>query len=418
MAQVNDTTGFTEVLQEISESGNPLLTMLRMICQEVMELEVSQRVGADRSERTGERSGYRSGHRDRNLNTRLGALELSIPKLRKGGYVPFFMERWQRSEQALVAAVHDIYVMGVSTRKVQALAESMGIEGISAAEVSNMSKKLDEQVTAFRKQDFTGRKYPILWVDAIYEKVRVDSRVVSMAIEIVCGVSTDGHREVLAIEPMAEESTDSYLALFRDMRARRLEVPRLIISDAHSGLVSAIQQGFPGASWQRCKVHFMRNILAHIPQKSKDDFARELKEIWLAKEANEARNRAAALCSKYRNKYPKAVECLENGLEDSLTFYAFPMIDPRKIASSNMIERLNKEIRRRTRVVGIFPNEASYVRLVCSYILEYAEDWSYERVYLSPESLRKMLEGEETAEADVKLDALSPADLDRTCLAG
>jgi len=344
MAQVNDTTGFADALQEISESGNPLLTMLRMICQEVMELEVSQRVGADRSERTGERSGYRSGHRERSLNTRLGTLDLSVPKLRKGGYVPFFMERWQRSEQALVAAVHDIYVMGVSTRKVQALAESMGIEGISAAEVSNMSKKLDEQVTAFRKQDFTGRKYPILWVDAIYEKVRVDSRVVSMAIEIVCGVSTDGHREVLAIEPMAEESTDSYLTLFRDMRARGFEVPKLVISDAHTGLVAAIQQGFPGASWQRCKVHFMRNILVHIPQKSKDSFAKELKEIWLAKDAVEARARATALCEKYRTKYAKAVECLENGLEDSLTFYSFPMIDARKIASSNMIERLNNSI--------------------------------------------------------------------------
>ena len=392
MAQAHDTTGFNEVLQEISESGNPLLTMLRMICQEMMELEVNQHLNADRSQRTEGRTGYRSGYRERRLDTRLGTLNLDVPKVRNGGYVPFFMDRWQRSEQALITTIHDIYVMGVSTRKVKVLAESMGIEGISAAEVSKMAKQLDDQVTAFRKQDFSGKQYPILWVDAIYEKVRVDSRVVSMAIEIVCGVSTDGHREVLAIEPMAEESTDSYLALFRDLRSRGLEVPKLIISDAHSGLVSAIQQGFPGASWQRCKVHFMRNILAHIPQKSKDTFAKELKEIWLAKDAAEARTRATALSEKYRNKYPKAVECLENGLEDSLTFYFFPMIDQRKIASSNMIERLNREIRRRTRVVGIFPNEASYVRLVCSYILEYAEDWAYERVYLSPESIRKMQE--------------------------
>ncbi len=392
MAQVNDTIEFAEALQEISESGNPLLTMLRMICQEFMELEVSQKISADRSERSEERTGYRSGYRDRRLDTRLGTLNLSIPKLRSGGYVPAFMERWQRSEQALVATIHDIYVMGVSTRKVQALAESMGIESISAAEVSNMAKSLDEQVEAFRKQDFTGKQFPILWVDAIYEKVRVDSRVVSMAIEIVCGVSTDGHREVLAIEPMAMESKDSYLALFRDLRSRGLAVPKLIISDAHTGLVAAIQEGFPGASWQRCKVHFMRNILAHIPQRSKDAFAKELKQIWLAEDAEHARALAVALNEKYRNKYPKAIDCLENGLEDSLTFFSFPMIDQRKIASSNMIERLNKEIRRRTRVVGIFPNEASYMRLVCSYILEYAEDWAYERVYLSPESIRKMLD--------------------------
>lgn len=392
MAQGHDTTGFEEVLQEISESGNPLLTMLRMICQEFMELEVSQKISADRSERTEGRAGYRSGYRDRRLDTRLGTLNLSIPKLRSGGYVPAFMDRWQRSEQALVATIHDIYVMGVSTRKVKALAESMGIESISAAEVSNMSKALDEQVEAFRKQDFTGKQFPILWVDAIYEKVRVDSRVVSMAIEIVCGVSTDGHREVLAIEPMAIESKDSYLALFRDLSARGLAVPKLIISDAHTGLVAAIQEGFPGASWQRCKVHFMRNILAHIPQRAKDAFAKELKQIWLAEDAAHARVLANVLAEKYRSKYPKAIECLENGLEDSLTFFSFPMIDQRKIASSNMIERLNKEIRRRTRVVGIFPNEASYMRLVCSYILEYAEDWAYERVYLSPDSIRKMLD--------------------------
>ena len=392
MAQAHDTTGFNEVLQEISESGNPLLTMLRMICQEFMELEVSQKISADRSERSEGRTGYRSGYRDRRLDTRLGTLNLSIPKLRSGGYVPVFMERWQRSEQALVATIHDIYVMGVSTRKVKALAESMGIESISAAEVSNMAKSLDEQVEAFRKQDFTGKQFPILWVDAIYEKVRVDSRVVSMAIEVVCGVSTDGHREVLAIEPMAMESKDSYLALFRDLRSRGLEVPKLIISDAHTGLVAAIQEGFPGASWQRCKVHFMRNILAHIPQRSKEAFAKDLKQIWLAEDAEHARSLAVALAEKYRSRYPKAIECLENGLEDSLTFFSFPMIDQRKIASSNMIERLNKEIRRRTRVVGIFPNEASYMRLVCSYILEYAEDWAYERVYLSPESIRKMMD--------------------------
>ena len=392
MAQEHDTTGFMEVLQEISESGNPLLTMLRMMCQEFMEMEVSQKLSADRSERTEGRSGYRSGYRDRRLDTRLGTLNLSVPKIRSGGYVPAFMDRWQRSEQALIATIHDIYVMGVSTRKVKALAENMGIESISAAEVSKMAKGLDEQVEAFRKQDFSGKKYPILWVDAIYEKVRVDSRVVSMAIEIVCGVSTDGHREVLAIEPMAMESKDSYLALFRDLCSRGLEVPKLIISDAHTGLVAAIQEGFPGASWQRCKVHFMRNILAHIPQRSKDSFAKELKQIWLAEDADQARKLASILADKYRSKYPKAIECLENGLEDSLTFFSFPMIDQRKIASSNMIERLNKEIRRRTRVVGIFPNEASYMRLVCSYIMEYAEDWAYERVYLSPDSLRKMQE--------------------------
>ena len=200
-----------------------------------------------------------------------------------------------------------------------------------------------------------------------------------MAILIVFGVDENGHRDIIAVEPMAEESRSPYGVLFQDLKDRGLTTPKLIISDAHSGLVSATQESFPGASWQRCKVHFMRNILAYVPQKEKRSFAAVLKEIWLAPTAELARKRAYD------------VQCLENGLEDSLTFYAFPKLDARKISSSNMIERLNREIRRRTSVVGIFPNEASYVRLVTTYLMEYAEDWSVSRAYLSQESIEATL---------------------------
>ena len=254
-----------------------------------------------------------------------------------------------------------------------------------------MTKGLNEQVEEFRNRSLADTVYPVLWVDTLYEKVRVDGRIVSMAVLIVCSVDENGHRNIIAVEPMAEESKSSYGVLFQNLKDRGLSTPRLIISDAHSGLISAIRASFPGASWQRCKVHFMRNILVYVPQKEKKSFAEALKEIWLAPTAELARKRAYDVMDAYAKRFPKAVQCVENGLEDSLTFYAFPKLDARKISSSNMIERLNREIRRRTSVVGIFPNEASYVRLVTTYLMEYAEDWSVSRAYLSQESIEATL---------------------------
>ena len=247
-----------------------------------------------------------------------------------------------------------------------------------------MTKRLNEQVEEFRNRSLSGTAYPVLWVDALYEKVRVDGRIISMAVLIVCGVDGNGHRNIIVAEPMTEESRSSYGVLFQNLKDRGLSTPRLIISDAHAGLVSAIREPFPGTSWQRCKVHFMRrNILVYVPQKEKKSFAAVLKEIWLAPTAELARKRAYDVIDSYAKRFPKVVQCLEYGLEDSLAFYAFPMLDARKISSSNMIERLNREIRRRTSVVGIFPNESSYVRLVTTYLMEYAEDWSVSRAYIS-----------------------------------
>jgi transposase-like protein len=236
-----------------------------------------------------------------------------------------------------------------------------------------------------------GEAYPVLWVDALYEKVRYGGRVVNMAIQIVCGINAQGRREVLAVEPMLEESKDTYQQLIEGLKARGLLTPSLVVTDAHKGLIAAIRTSSVGASWQRCKVHFMRNILAHIPHRDKAEYAGQLKEIWLAPSAEGARARAAALVEAYTAKYPKAIETLEDGLEDSLSFYAFPKLDARKIASTNMLERLNEEIRRRTRVVGIFPNPDSYLRLVTTFLMEFADDWSISRAYLSEESIRTLL---------------------------
>ena len=282
-------------------------------------------------------------------------------------------------------------MQGVSTRKMEKLAKRLGIENLSRGQVSDMTKGLNEQVEAFRNRPLSDTSYPVLWVDALYEKVRFNGRVVSMAILIVCGVNTQGKREVLAVEPMLEESTDSYKQLFTQLKTRGLTTPALVVSDANAGLIRAIRESFLGTSWQRCKVHFMRDILAHATHKEKDAFAKQLKEIWLASSAALARKRAEGLAETYEKRFFKAIETLDNGLEDSLSFCSFPDLDARRVASTNMLERLNREIRRRTRVVGIFPNPESYVRLVTTYLIEYAEDWSVSRAYLSEQSLQGLL---------------------------
>ena len=219
----------------------------------------------------------------------------------------------------------------------------------------------------------------------------MDGRVVSMAVLVACGVNAQRQREVLAVELMMEESKESYSQLFQSLKQRGLETPSLVVSDANKGLISAIPESFPGASRERCKVHFMWNIPARVPQKEKDIFAAQLKEIWLAPSAELARQRAKQLAERYEKRFPKAIEILEEGLEDSLAFYGFSELDARKISSTNMPERLNKEIRRRISVVGIFPNPDSYLRLVLTYLMEYAEDWSISRAYLNPKSIQALL---------------------------
>ena len=391
MAKKNDTTNLTELLLRCMGEADPMLSMLEWLCAQLMEAEVSNKLGAEKNEHCDDRISSRSGYRPRRYDTRMGTMYLLIPKVRNGGYIPFFVTERKRSEAALIQVVQEAFIQGVSTRKMDKLAKSLGIENLSCSQVSEMTKGLNEQVQSFRERSLTDEVYPVLWVDALYEKVRYAGRVISMAIQIVCGVNAQGHREVLAVEPMLEESKDTYQQLFEGLKARGLQTPSLVVSDAHKGLIAAIRTSFVGASWQRCKVHFMRNILAHIPHRDKAEFAAQLKEIWLAPSAEGARARAAALVEQYAGKYPKAIETLEEGLEDSLAFFAFPKLDSRKIASTNVLERLNEEIRRRTRVVGIFPNPDSYLRLVTTFLMEYAEDWSVSRAYLSEESIRNLL---------------------------
>ena len=392
MAQKNGNTNLTGLLLECMAQPDPMLSMLEWLCKQLMEAEVTETIGAEKNERNANRTNYRCGYRVRRLDTRMGTMYLMVPKLRNGGYIPFFVTERKRSEAALIQVVQEAFIQGVSTRKMEKLAQSLGIENLSRSQVSEMTKALNDQVDAFRSRTLEDMRYPVIWADALYEKVRYGGRVVSMAILVVCGADERGQREVLAIEPMLEESRESYKQLFESLKERGLKPPSLVISDAHGGLVAAIRESFPGASWQRCKVHFMRNILAHVSHKDKQTFAGKLKQIWLAPDEKTARKRANALAEEYEKRFPKAIATLEDGLEDSLAFFTYPKLDPRKISSTNMLERLNKEIRRRTRVVGIFPNPDSYLRLVTTYLMEYAEDWSVSRAYISPQSMEALLQ--------------------------
>lgn len=387
MVYSNSIVSFEKMLMKFMSEDDPMLSMLKWLCEQLMEAEVTSKVNAAKSERTPERSGYRSGYRVRRFDTRMGSIYLFVPKLRKGGYIPFFISEKKRSEVALMNVIQEAYINGVSTRKIEKLAKSLGIDSISRSQVSEITKELNDQVAAFRNRPLE-KTYPVLWVDALYEKIRYGKHVKNMAVLVVIGVDESGHRDILAIEPMQEESEATYKELFENLKARGLKDAWLVVSDAHKGLMKAIQSSFIGCCWQRCKVHFMRNILAHVPAKGKANFAGRLKQIWLQPDFESAKAYANSLMDQYENLYSSAIEVLELGLEDSLQFYNFERMDFRKISSTNMLERLNREIRRRTNVVGIFPSMDSYIRLVTTYLIEYAEDWSSGRCYIKPETIQ------------------------------
>ncbi len=307
-----------------------------------------------------------------------------MPKLRNGGYIPFFVVERKRSEQALIQVVQEAFINGVSTRKIEKLAQALGIETLSASQVSEINKGLNDQVEAFRNRPLE-REYPVIWIDALYEKIRVEDRVVNMAVMVVTGINSSGNREILAVEPMYNESEDTYAVLFQKLRQRGLEQVWLVVSDAHAGLQAAIAKSFLGASWQRCRIHFMRNILSRVPARDKKRFAAKLKQIWLQPDRKSALRLARLFIAEFRQNHPEAVETLREGLEDSLQFYAFEEFDSKKISSTNMQENLHKQIRRRSRVVGVFPSADSYLRLVTSYLIEYSEDWLTARSYIRKE---------------------------------
>jgi putative transposase len=369
---------------------------LSWVCQQLMEAEVSELVGAQRGERAPEqRLTQRNGYRQRGWGTRVGELELQIPKIRRGSYFPSFLEPRRRSEQALVSVVQEAYVAGVSTRKVDQVVESLGLR-ISKSELSRICQGLDEQVDVFRNRPLEGR-YPYLWLDAKVEKVRDGGRVVRKCLVLAYGVHESGYREVIALDVGEAETEAFWRSFLRGLVERGLSGVQLVVSDAHAGLKKAIAQVL-GCPWQRCTVHFLREALGHARREQQPMLAALLRPLFNADSGESARELVGEALDRLRKPLPKVAALLEEAEEDLLAFYSFPVEHRPKLRSTNPLERVNREIGRRTDVVGIFPNDRSLIRLAASIVIEQNDEWLVGRRYLSAHSLEAILDQEEEKE--------------------
>jgi transposase-like protein len=370
-----------KLVETASSAEDPLRAMAEMIADFIMEAEVTAKVGAEPHERSPERTTHRNGFRDRRWDTRLGTMHLKVPKLREGGYVPSFIEHRRRSEQALISVIQEAVVQGVSTRKIETVLEDLGIAGVSAGQVSQLCAALDEKVRQFRERPLGESRY--VWVDALYEKVRVDNRVESMAVVIATGVNLQGRREVLGFDVIPAESEEGWTAFFKSLKERGLSGVALVISDAHAGLKAAVRKVLK-AEWQRCKVHFYRNVLVHVPKRSQAEVSEGMKAVFVQRDEKSAKVKAADLVRQFQNRFAKAMEVFEAGIDDVLSYLHYPQPHRIRISSTNPLERLNLEIRRRTRVIGIFPHSAACVRLIGMLLVEKHEDWlTDEKAYLT-----------------------------------
>ena len=380
---------------------------LAWVVQQLMEAEVSELIGAEHGERAPEqRLTQRNGYRSRSWSTRAGELELAIPKLRRGSYFPSFLEPRRRSEQALVSVVQEAYVAGVSTRKVDQVVESLGLR-ISKSEVSRICQGLDEQVDAFRNRPLAGR-YPYLWLDAKVEKVRDGGRVVRKALVLAYGVHESGYREVIALDVGEAETEAFWRSFLRSLVQRGLTGVQLVVSDAHAGLKKAIAQVL-GCPWQRCTVHFLREALGHARREQQPMLAALLRPLFNADAGEQARELVGDALERLRKPLPKIAELLEEAEEDLLAFYASPADHWPKLRSTNPLERVNREIGRRTDVVGIFPNDKALIRLAASVVIEQNDEWLVGRRYLSAHSLETLLERDKEEKEQEEVRELTAA---------
>jgi putative transposase len=365
------------------------------LCHQIMESEVTAQIGAGLGERApAERTTYRNGYRERRWDTRAGSLELFIPKLRAGSYFPSFLEPRTRSEQALVAVVMESFVNGVSTRKVERVVEQLGIAGMSKSQVSRMCAALDEQVSAFRERPLEGH-HPYLWLDAKVEKVRdPDGRVRRKALVVAYAVHEAGYREVIALDVGATESGAFWREFLRGLVARGLTGVELVVSDQHEGLKQAIAQVL-GCPWQRCTVHFLREMLGHVHRGQQGMIAAALRQVFQADSGAEARRVCREVIGRLEPLAPKVADLLTEAEDDLVAFYAMPAEHWSKLRSTNPLERVNREIGRRSDVIGIFPNDAALLRLATSLLIEQNDDWLVGRRYLSEGSMALVLAGRE-----------------------
>lgn len=366
--------------------GDVLRSILAKALHQIMEAEVSALCGADYGERSSSRENQRNGYRQRPLETRVGHIELAVPKLRQGSYLPSFVQPRKRWEQAFVAVVAEAYVNGVSTRKVEELVEAMGAKGMSKSEVSRMAQSLDEQVEAFRTRRFD-KAFPYVWFDALYIKVREAGRIVSRAVMVAIGINEEGDREILGLAVAQSEMEFSWRAFMRSLVERGLRGVKLVMSDAHEGLRAALRAVFNGVSWQRCYVHFIRNVLAVVPKTAQGFVAAALRNVFQQTSHQAAKEAMGKVVSLLEEKYPNAALVVLDAEDDVLTYFSFPEAHWKQIRSTNPLERLNKELRRRVRVVGIFPNDAAVLRLVGMILVEQHDEWAVSRKYFSTASM-------------------------------
>jgi putative transposase len=376
-------------LAEKYADGDLLRELGQLVLQRLMEAEADARCGAGLHERSPERVNHRNGYRDRALETRLGTLDLKIPKLRSGSYFPSFLEPRKASEQALVAVVQEAYVKGISTRKVDDLVQALGMTGISKSQVSRLCAELDERVEAFLSREIRGQ-WPYLWLDATYVKSRERGAVDSQAVVVAVAVNAEGRRETLGMAVGPAETEAFWTDFLRGLMRRGLSGVRLVISDAHEGLKQAIAKVI-GATWQRCRVHFMRNALAHVPRRQHQMVAAVIRTAFVQEDQTQARIQWRETSDKLRERFPKLSALMDGAEDDVLAFMGFPKEHWPQLASTNPLERLNKEIKRRSRVVGIFPNNAAIVRLVGTLLAEQTDEWQVTRRYMSQESLARVI---------------------------
>jgi transposase-like protein len=363
-----------------------LRPLVKTVLQEVLEAEMSEALGANKGERTEGRLGYRSGYYGRDLITRVGKIELRVPQDRQGHFSTEVFERYQRSEKALVAALAEMYVQGVSTRKVKAISEELCGHSFSASTISELNKGLDEELRRFARRKLEV-EYPYLIIDARYERVREEGVIRSRAVLVAIGIDWDGRRQILAVELANRESATSWREFLVMLKGRGLAGVRLVVSDDHPGLKRAIMEVLPEAAWQRCYVHFLRNALDHLPRKADDDCLMELRWLYDRRNVEEARRDLAAWLSRWANKYPKLCEWVEANIEETWTFYRLPREHHKHLKSTNMLERLNQELKRRTHIIRIFPNAESCLRLTRALAVEIHEDWIEAHRYLNMEAL-------------------------------
>jgi putative transposase len=383
-----DRLPLAELLQKAGD-GDFLRAVAEAVLQLLMEADVEGLIGAGRHERSPERLNYRNGFRDRALDTRLGTLQLRVPKLRQGSYFPPFLEPRKVSEKALVAVIQEAWIGGVSTRRVDELAQAMGLSGISKSTVSKLCKDIDERVNAFLERPLEG-EWPYLWLDATYLKVREGGRIVSVAAIIAVAVDAEGRREIVGLGLGPSEAETFWSGFLKGLVKRGLRGVKLVVSDAHEGLKHAIAKVL-GATWQRCRVHWLRNALAHVPKGQQTVVAAALRQAFLQPDQEAARQAWRQLADQLRPRWPKLAELMDASEHDVLAYLAFPVQHRTKLHSTNPLERLNKEVKRRADVVGIFPNETSILRLIGAVLLEANDEWQLQHRYMQLEAMAELL---------------------------